>query len=126
MSGILTKEQESFFGKLIAEELELTGISKTAAKYGLPILIRVIDDNFGDRIPEPWQNYARQLVTSTYLMLQDGEVTEEEISGVVDLCVSILNEKIDIPLVDEDDEAFIFQSTLKFIASFVFKQIRGK
>ena len=124
--GIITKEMEAFWGKLIADNLSLNGLPKTLAGWGLPVLIRVIDDNYGDKVPQPWKDYATQLLTSVYLVVNDGSVDEQELQGTIDLCVTIINEKIDIPLVDEDDEAFIFQSTLKFIASFVFKQIRGK
>ena len=121
MSGLLTEEQEKFFAGVIADEVPVSGLWKLSLKWTLPILVGAIDDNYGEKVPEPWANYARQLFTSTYLALQDGKFSEEEQEQIVTLCADILNKEIDIPLLEEDDEAVVFLQLLKLIASLLKK-----
>jgi len=120
--GLLTKEQEKFYADLLVSFFPLKGIPGVALKWGLPVLVRVIDDTQGDKVPEPWASYARQLLTSGYLALQDGKVTQEELDSLISVTAAILNEKIDIPVLGEDEELFVFENTLKFLAAFVQKK----
>ena len=122
--GIMNEDIEKFYSDLILAELPLKGILKFAAKFAVPMLVRKLDDSTLEKLPEPWKAYATQLSTSAYLTLLDGTATDEEIAQLVELCACILNEKIDIPLADEEDELAIFKATITLIATLVVKRIR--
>ena len=124
--GILTKEEEKFFGKLIADEIKIGGILGTAIKLVAPMLIRMPDDNFGDRIPEPWQTYLEQLTSMVFIALQDGVITKEEEVEIATYCSRIMNVEVDLPLLEEDDEAVTFLFLWKWIASLLRKLVREK
>ena len=81
------------------------------------MFINGIDDRFGDKIPEPWQSLIEDMVTATYLALQDGAITDDEIDGVLATCVAVINEKVDVPFIEEADEATAFMFLLKFLAT---------
>lgn len=118
--GLMTKEVESFFGSLIIDKLPLRGFGRLAAKLGVPMLIRIVDDNYSDKIPEPWRTHAENLIGVVYVSLKDGVVTKEEVDGIISEVTVILNEEIDIPKMDEPSEQLLFQTTLQLIAGFVF------
>lgn len=120
----MNQEIEKFWSDLIIEELPVNKFVKLISKLIVPFAVRKIDDNFLEKIPSPWKEYAMQLSTSAYLAAQDKELSDEEAAGIVDLCVSILNERIDIPLLDEDDEAATFQALLKLVATLLIKRLR--
>ena len=124
MAGIMNEQIEKFYAELIVKELPDKKIVKLLAKFIVPIVVRKADDNLLEKLPNPWKEYATQLSTSLYLALQDDNISDEELSGIVDLCVSILNEKIDVPILTEDDEAAVFQSILKTIALIAIKHLR--
>ena len=126
MSGIFNKEQEKFWSDLLLDKLELTGWKGTLAKLGTPIVIRMIDDNYAERLPEPWKSYAMQLTTSVYLVMQDGEVTDDELEGITDLVATIIDEKVDIPLIPDEDEIVIFKHLVKLLASFALAALNKK
>lgn len=124
MAGIMNEQIEKFYSDLILKELPEKKIVRLLAKFIVPIVVRKADDNLLEKLPSPWKEYTTQFSTSLYLALQDGNMSDEELSGLVDLCVSILNEKIDVPLLTEDDEAAVFQSILKTIALIAIKHLR--
>ena len=67
-----------------------------------------------------------QLTTSVYLVMQDGEVTDEELEGITDLIATIIDEKVDIPLIPDEDEEVIFKHLVKLLASFALAALNKK
>lgn len=115
--GLMTKDEAQFFGKLIAGEIPVNGVYKIALNFALPALLNGLDDKIGDKLPEPWQTYTEDLLTSVYNALQDKVLTDEEIATIADSVATILNVQIDVPLIDEDMELVAFQYLLKYIAA---------
>ena len=64
--GLMTKDEAQFFGKLIAGEIPVKGVYKSALNFALPALLNGLDDKIGDKLPEPWQTYTEDLLTSVY------------------------------------------------------------
>ena len=124
--GILNTAQEKFWSDLLLEKLSLSGWKGLVAKLGVPVVIRMVDDQYAERIPEPWKSYATQLSTSLYLSVQDGVVTDEELVGMTDLIATIIDTKVDIPMVSDEDEILIFQQTVKLLASFALSLLHLK
>ena len=117
--GLMTKEEAQFFGKLIAGEIPVKGVYKTALNFALPALLNGLDDQLGDKLPEPWQTYTEDLITSVYTALQDKVLTDEEIAFITDKVAVILSAEVHVPLIDEATELEAFQYLLKYIAATV-------
>jgi hypothetical protein len=122
--GLLTKDEEQFYGKLIAGELGVGGILGSALKLVAPMLLRIPDDNWGDRIPEPWQTYLETLTTMVYESLQDNGITVEEENEIVLYCTKVMNAEIDVKWIDENDEEAAFLYMWKWIASLLRKFVK--
>jgi len=121
--GILTKEEEKFFGKLIADEIHVEGIWSPIVKWTLPMLISAVDNNVGDNIPEPWQTHAERLTTMIHVSMQDKIITKEEQEDIINYTAIVINAEVDIPLLDEEQEALTFITLLKFLASVIRKWV---
>lgn len=124
--GLCTKEEAKFFGSIIAGEIPVGGMWKPMVKWALPAIIDTADDKLGDKIPEPWQSSIETLITKVYEALKDGDLSQEDEAILLEYCATIMNERIDIPLFDEDDEAIIFVSGMRFAASLIRKAINNK
>lgn len=117
--GLMTKDEAQFFGKLIASEIPVKGVYKLALNFALPALLNGLDDNIGDKLPEPWQTYTEDLITSVYTALQDKVMTDEEIATITDKVATVLSAEVHVPLIDEATELEAFQYLLKYIAATV-------
>lgn len=124
--GLLTRDEEKFFAKLIAEEIEIGGVWKPLIKWTLPSLIGALDDNVGDKLPEPWQTRTEVLTTMLYNAMQDEVITESELDEILAYTAEVINEGVDIPLLDEEQEGIMFISLLKFLASVIRKWVTSK
>lgn len=117
--GILETIEGKFFAGIIANKIPVNGIYKTGLKLVLPIFINSLDDKVGDKIPEPWQTYIEDMVTAVYVAMQDGVITDEEQEQILEKCSAVINAEVDLPLLNEEDEAVAFMFLLKSIASLV-------
>ena len=124
--GIFDKPEVKFLVDIATEKIPVNGIWKTAIKLVLPALINGLDDRYGDRIPEPWQTYAEELITVTVQALEDKVLTEEELILITEKCATILNAEIDVPTLEEKEEAEAFLYILKSIASLIKGAVKDK
>jgi len=116
--GLLTSEEGRFFAGIIADEIPVKNIFlKQGIKLILPAIINGLDDKVGDKISEPWQAHVEGLTTITFNALQDKVMSDEEIDEISLKCSEILNEEINLPLMDEDQEAITFLFLIKTLAS---------
>lgn len=122
--GLYTDKEGKFFAKIIANEIPVKGIAKAGMKLLLPILVNGADNKFGEKVPDPWKGYCRELFSKTYLALQDGILTDKEIDEIVSISVRIINENIDLPLLSEEDEAIAFMFMMKSFASLLKKAVK--
>ena len=122
--GLLTKEEAKFFAGLATGEINVGGIWSPIIKWAAPTLLDTVDNKFGDKIPEPWQTYLENLTTMAYNAMQDGVITQAEEDEITGYCTVVINAEIDIPLLEENDEAFIFLTFWKFMASLIRKAVR--
>lgn len=121
--GLMTKDEAQFFGKLIAGEVPVKGVYKVVVNFALPALLNGLDDKLGDKLPEPWQTYVEDLITSVYNALQDKVLTEEELNFITDKVATIFSAEIKVPLIDEETEVVAFQYLLKWIANEIKKAL---
>ena len=124
--GLVTKDEIKFFVNFTLGKVKVNGMLGTTMKWFLPNILDNLDDKFGDRLPEPWQTYTEQLFTKLYFAMQDNIITSEEELDIINYCGVIINAKIDIPLVAEDDELVLFMSLLKALAALLRQGVRSK
>ena len=115
--GLMTPQEAKFFSGLIADASGLKGFNKIAMNFVLPALLDGVDNKVGDKLPEPWQTYAENLITSVYTALQDGNLSEEEVDAITDSVAKVLSAEVHVPLIGEDVELEAFQYLLKYLAS---------
>lgn len=115
--GLMEREEGKFFALIIADQIPVKGVGGLAIKMALPLLINGLDDKVGDKVPEPWQSLIEDVITSIYVALQDNVLSDEEVNQILEKCTSVINAEIDLPLLEEADEATAFLFLLKFIAT---------
>ena len=110
--GLLTPEQEKFLGELIDEKVKFKNpILEAIDGSVFKVLITVIDDNLGDKLPdEEWQNPLAEIANAA--MAEDWDLVQS-------LGAKLLDSKINIPGVDDISEAMIFDSGIKLIVSII-------
>ena len=116
--GLLTKDQESFFANLLDDAIKfpnpiLEALDKTAFK----LIISAVDDNLADRIPEDWQNPLEPVIDAAM---------EERWEDAAELAAVLLNEKIDIPGIDEASEQAIFSGVLQLIVGAIISRAEAE
>lgn len=121
MKGILTKEQEKKFAKLLDQAVDLgkvadkveNKIAKIALNFSemfdgylFEVGITYLDDTLADKIPEDLKTTAGLFVVSCI---------EKDYEGIELHGHILLNKIVDIPGLTEDTEAIFFAGTLKGI-----------
>lgn len=124
--GLMTKDEAQFFGKLVAGEIPVNRVYKSALNFALPALLNGLDDKIGDKLPEPWQTYTEDFITAIYEALQDKVLSDEEITAITEKVAAILSIEIHVPLIDEAMELEAFQYLLKYMAATIKNMITKK
>jgi len=114
--GIFTKEEMKIVWRMVADELSVPAILKPIANMVVPGMLDGLDNKVGDKIPEPWQTHAEKLVTMVVAAVEDKVVTQEEIETITSYAAKVIDEKIDIPLIEDDIEAMVFEETFRLLA----------
>jgi len=115
--GIFDRPEGTIFARFIAGKLPVKGFAKAGLKLLLPGFLNGLDDRLGDRIPEPWQTHCEELTTLTAAALEDDVITPEEEDMLIQKCATIISERVNIPLLDEDTEAMAFLFLMQTLAA---------
>ena len=123
--GLVTKEEIKAFQDFILGKLNVKKVIAIPLSWVLPGLIDGIDNKYGDLLPEPWQTHAENLFTMLYNAITDGKITDEEQNEILNYTAIVLNEKIDLPDIDEADELVTFQTLLMTSAALIRQAVRS-
>ena len=110
--GIFTKEQEAKLAQIIDQAIKLKGFPEKLDGFVFKLLLSFTDDTYADMIPEPLKNDLSALATA--LLEKDYKTAEI-------LATNLVNNCVDIPMIDEEAEALIFESVIKLVAGAVKK-----
>jgi len=124
--GLATKEEIKVLWKIVSGELPIPGILKPIANLVVPGLLDGLDNKVGDRIPEPWQTHCENLVTMTVRAVEDKVITQEEIEEVMEYAAKVVDEKIDVPMLDDDVEAIVFMEIFRLLAALLYSAFKKK
>jgi hypothetical protein len=116
--GLFTSEQEEFLADVLDDFFKLKNpVFEQFDKLVFKNLIRIGDDTGLDQIDPVWKVKLVPIVDSAML----GNVED-----VRKYTTDLLNEKIDIPKIDEEQELMVFDALTKFIAAAVDYYIQKK
>ena len=121
--GILTKVEEKLWGKVIVSAFNFKGIIKMIATPIAPLLLRIPDDKWGDKIPEPWQSYIEQLTSMISKAFDDNKISSAEREEILLYCARIINTKIDMKIGSQQNQILVFYTIMQWIAGLLIKVI---
>jgi hypothetical protein len=105
--GLLTKEQEKFFAELLDDAILFPNpLIERLDKAAFKLIISAVDDNLADRIPEGWQSPLEPVIDAC--MAGSWEEAGEN-------AAKLINQKIDIPGIDEESEGAIINGVIQLI-----------
>jgi hypothetical protein len=107
--GVLTPEQEDFLAQVLDDVFKFKNpLIETFDKTVFKSLIKIGDDTQLDKINVTWKVKLIPIVDAAIA---------KDIENVRVAVTALLNEKIDIPVLDEEQEFLLFDSLTRFIAS---------
>jgi hypothetical protein len=124
--GLATKKEIKVLWKIVSGELPIPGILKPITNLVVPGILNGLDNKVGDRIPEPWQTHCENLVTMVVKAVEDKVITQEEVEAVMEYAAKVIDEKIDIPMLDDDMESIVFMETSRLLAALLYSAFKKK
>jgi len=115
MEGILTKQQEKKLAKIVDEAIELNGLLELVDGYAARVLISLIDDKALDKLPEGLKLNLSLLVDAAI---------DEDVERAEKIAANIINDFVDIPGLNENEELMIFEGAIKIIVGAILTKIR--
>lgn len=116
--GLFTPEQEDFLATVLDDFFKFKNpLLEQFDKIVFKNLVRIGDDTGFEKISQDWKDSLVPIIDAAML----GKVEE-----VRKFTTDLLNEKIDIPKIDEEQELMIFDAFTKFIAAAVDYYIQKK
>lgn len=109
--GILTSTVESKLGQKLDDLVKLNPLLETFDGTAFTLVIRTIDNNFGEKIPEPYKTELRDVLASI--------IEEEDYDTAVEEGFNFLDSLIDIPGFDDDEERLIFQGSAYMVIALI-------
>lgn len=117
--GILTRDQEKAFAKLVDDSIKAKGLVELFDGYAARSLITLIDDEGIERL-----NLKPELKNKLGV-LADAALSED-IETAETVGAEIINMLVDIPGLDEDAEAVMFEGAVKILVGAVVTALKKK
>ena len=124
--GLATKDEIKVLWSIASGELPIPTLVKPIVTMLLPGFIDGLDNKYGDKVPEPWQSHLENMVTMVIKALEDKVVSEQEAEEIAAYMAVVIDEKIDIPYIDDETEAIVFLEVTKLIASLIYSAFKKK
>ena len=112
MAGILTKQQEKVLAGWVDDAIKLKGILELVDGYAARVIISIVDNTGLDKLPEELKSDLGELITAA--MNKDVGLIKEKAALIID-------NLIDIPGIDDEAEAILFEGAVKIIVGAILK-----
>jgi hypothetical protein len=109
--GILTKKTEKKLGQGLDDLIKLPTLLEGFDGAAFTLAIRAIDNNFGEKIPEPYKTELRE----QFELIFDEENYEEAVKKGFDFIDGL----IDIPGIDDETERLIFAGLANIVIGLI-------
>ena len=111
--GILSSKLESRLAQMLDNIVKLKGVLETVDGVAFKIAISAIDNNIGDKIPEPYKSTITKMLTEI--------LEEKDYATACQLASDLIDTLIDIPGIDDPTEKMIFTGIFTVIAGLLAK-----
>jgi len=111
--GILTKVVEEKLAAKLDELVKLKGIWESVDGLAFKLTLSALDDNLGEKIPEPYKSGLTSLFTA---VLDEGDY-----ETAVGNAFEFLDNVVDIPGLDDETEAMLFEGLATFVIAIILK-----
>ncbi len=112
--GVLTYRLEEYGGEVIDDMINAPWYLEPLDGYLATQTLRGIDDNYGDKVPEPYKTQIRERL--------DEIVMEQNYEEAVKKGFAFIDSIIDIPGFTDEEEALIFQGLARIIIGMILKK----
>jgi hypothetical protein len=107
--GLLTKKMEQEAAKWLDEKIKLPAILEAVDGMAFKLVVSLLDDNYGDKVPEPYKTEIRELLTEIF--------EEKDLQAATYMALDFADSLIDIPYFDDETEALIFKGLAEIVAA---------
>ena len=107
--GILTKKATKAISEKLDSAIILKGIWEMLDGLAFKTVINAIDDNFGEKVPEPYKSDISNLLDQVFV---DGNY-----ENAIDLATEKINELVDVPFLDDAAETELFNALASILKS---------
>ena len=112
MAGILTKQKEKVLAGWVDDAIKLKGILELVDGYAARVIISIVDNSGLDKLPDELKESLNKLVTAAI----DKDLQKVEAEAII-----ILDSLLDIPGLDDEAEALLFEGAVKIIVGAIKK-----
>ena len=113
--GLFTKEQEIFFAGLLDDAIKFKNpIMEALDKAAFKLVIQNVDNILLEKIPEDWQNPLEPVLDAAL---------QKKWTEAGELAAKFINEKIDIPGVDEVSEQVLISGIVQLIVGAILAKV---
>jgi len=113
VKGVLIEEVREAIAQWLEEKINVGSLLEPFDKMIFRLIINQVDNNFGEKIPEPYQSEIRDTLTLIF--------KEKDIDTAVTNVFEFLDSIIDIPLFDDESEKLIFEGLSTLVAGILAK-----
>ena len=107
--GIFSSDFEKWLGKGLADLIKKEGFWNKALSVGLPQVIKLIDNNLGEKVPEEYRTQIREAI--------DEIVFEKDYDTAVEMVLDLADDFIDVPGLDDEAESALFNGLGQLICA---------
>jgi hypothetical protein len=111
--GILIGELESKLAEILDNLIVLKGIWETFDGPAFKLVISAVDNNLGEKIPEPFKTEIRDMLTEI--------LGEQDYATACTMASAFADRLIDIPGLDDMTEKMIFDGIFTVVAGLLAK-----
>ncbi len=111
--GILIEKLETTLGQMADNAIKLPGIWEALDGPAFIIVIKTVDNNLAEKIPEPFKSQIRDMLTEI--------LDEKDYETACIMASNFLDTLIDIPGIDDPTEQMIFSGIFTVIAGLLAK-----
>lgn len=107
--GLLTKKMEQDAAKWLDDKVNVPAYLEPFDGMIFKLIITQIDDNFGEKVPEPYKTEIREILVDI--------LEEKDYQAALYKAMDFADSLIDIPYFDDETEALIFKGFAEILAA---------
>lgn len=107
--GLITKQMESEAAQWLDDKIIKGGIWDTIDGMAFKLVISQLDDNFGEKVPEPFKSQIAAMLVDIF--------EENDKQAALYKATELADSLIDIPYIEDDTEKLIFRGFAEIVGA---------